>query len=284
MTPKTTKVRNENAVDGLVWLDVAELEVFPEVQRELREAWVAYLVANWDPDKLGVIHVSRRRNGVLSVVDGQHRVAMLRAVFPDQHFKIECKVYEGLSVAEEAELFRALNNFLRPTRLQDYLKGVVAKDPTITAINQIVEAAHFKVGPATGPHTIMAVGALQAVYFGFTFHVRRKKVADSGAKPFPDLLRLVLNTINEAWGGVTESCHGAIIEGLGRVLVARFKALNMSELVHSLASTPGGPAALVGMGRGRAAIMGTTLALGVADVMLTHYNKRRGVGRVELLK
>src|SRR5436853_1045819 len=86
----------------------SQLMVDHSVQRPLDGVRVASIAGDFEPESIGVIHVSRRSNGTYHVMDGQHRVAAMRVLGMDET-PVPTHLYEGLSKAAEARMFRRLN-------------------------------------------------------------------------------------------------------------------------------------------------------------------------------
>ena len=145
------------------WIPVGEIEVDPSVQRPLNMAWAEKIGRELDPDLIGVFHVSRRANGKYYVIDGQHRHFGVKNVFGNNGTLVECKVYEGLTKSKEAELFVGLNDFKRPSRVDVFLKNVVARDTDAVAIDSIVRENGLAIGRAKADRTITAIGAVEEV-------------------------------------------------------------------------------------------------------------------------
>ncbi len=91
---------------GIETLDVAALKVDPTYQRKVTTNLKA-LVDAFDERKLGLIHVSRRADETLWIIDGQHRWEACRAL---GRKTMRCEVYEGATVEDEAAIFDGLNN------------------------------------------------------------------------------------------------------------------------------------------------------------------------------
>lgn len=272
-----SKVGNEHATRSTQWFPIGELLVDPIVQRPLNAAWVDEIAREFDPDKIGVIHVSRRRDDSLVIIDGQHRRAAIEKLWEDPSQKVECKVYENLSRSDEAALFVGLNNFKRPTAIDEYLKNVIAKDPIAVDIDKVVRESGFVVERFKGDNKITAVGTLYLIYAGFTSDKlvsrRAKRVQKDQGKP--ELLRTVLSIVREAWGGQKDSVNGFVLEGIGRVLAARQRAMSIPDFVQKVSQYPGGANALIGAARGRKAVTGSTVGTAVAEILIDLYNRGR---------
>jgi hypothetical protein len=117
-------------------LNVNSLQVDQAYQRTPTSN-VNSIVENFDEKLLGTIHVSRRSDGSLWVVDGQHRVAACKAV---GRRTVRCMVHEGLSADDEAALFVGLNNSKAVLPWFTFRANVLAGSPDHVAIEQIFEA------------------------------------------------------------------------------------------------------------------------------------------------
>src|SRR5690242_16192920 len=91
------------------WLRADELVIDPMMGERKYNARRAKRIAQTiDPDALGVLYVSKRRDGTYVVIDGQHRRgAFIELGWGDQ--KMPCHVYHGLTLADEARLFAEFN-------------------------------------------------------------------------------------------------------------------------------------------------------------------------------
>jgi hypothetical protein len=152
----------------LEWIDVSSLMVDTEYQRELSTAWVRKIAREFDPDVLGVLIVSRRDDGNIYVVDGQHRVAAIKEMgWGDQ--KVPCNVYEGLSLQDEAKIFwkpQTNRKYLAPG--PRFRARLIHGDRDALRIRDIVEENGFTItvnaGGAGPEKSISAVAALEHVY------------------------------------------------------------------------------------------------------------------------
>ncbi len=267
------------------WLPVGEIEVDPTIQRPLNVAWAEKIGRDLDPDLIGVIHVSRRANGNHVAIDGQHRLYGIKNIFGNNGTLVECKVYEGLNRAQEAALFVGLNDFRRPTAVDVFLKNVVAKDAAAVAISEAARACGFRVDRVKADGTINAVGALMEVFYGF-IDLRDPHMTDEtrANAANPALLRSTLTVIRDAWGGTSDSTNGAILSGIGRLLAARQRVMDVPDLSRKLSLYPGGPTALVGAAAGRRSLTGGKVGVNLAEVCLDLYNKGRRTGKIEPLR
>lgn len=135
----STRLGNEHARTSNQFLPLSSLLIDPRVQRAWNQSWSATIARDFDPGKLGVIHVSLRKDGNHYIIDGQHRAkaAELWLGADCNGQKVECRVYEGLSLAEEAELFVALNTAKKVGAIAKYPGGPASLVGTARGMREI---------------------------------------------------------------------------------------------------------------------------------------------------
>lgn len=251
-----------------IWVPISEMRFDPRVNRKLRQSRVDSIAANFDPEKVGIIHLSHRGDGSYIVIEGQHRVrALVQLGWTDQ--RMESKVYEGLTVAEEAERMLALNDKLTVSRIDEFLIAVVASDPEAVAINNIVRDAGLVIDGQSRDGVINCVAALEKVYRG------ESQSADAA---HPKVLGQVLDVVTSAWGRTKAAGQGDIIQGVGLVLHRYGDQVELDRLITKLAPVPGGPAGLIGRARAAREYRGGSVARNVAAIVVEVYNKGRRQG------
>lgn len=246
-----------------------QLTIDERVQRELRPAKVKSIVKKLPDDEgkrrrfIGALTISRRKDGSLVVLDGQHRVVALREAGYGS-MQVLIVIHDGLTLEEEAELFRVLNSTNRPTAFDDFKVGVVARDPECVDIERIVKAAGFYVHNQTVPGAVGAVTALRDVYTG-----------PNGHGPYPDHLAKTLAVAREAWGTTPEAVEGNVLKGLGHVIATYGDELDTGALIKKLAKYPGGASGLIGKARMLKDIRRSSVARCVAEIVTDTYNSGR---------
>lgn len=234
-------------------------------QRDTSKARIDHLAACMDLDALGVFHVSRRKNGALYVVDGQHRLEALRSL-ELLDWVVTAEVYDGLDVGEEADLYRRLNDTKRLNRWDMFKAGLVAGTEEPTMINAICESFGLKVTQGSGDACVSCIDTLERLY-------RR----DRG------LLENVLRIVIEAWGKGAAGFDATILKGIASVVRDAGEDLEAEAFVRSLAKAPGGALGIIGRARGlRAAMPTKSIGWCAAKVMIERYNIRRGSNRIEI--
>jgi hypothetical protein len=246
-------------------LKASTLKLAAEYQRGLKASRVKKLANELDLDGLGVVTVAKRKNGDYVVIDGQHRVAALEFHgFGD--WVLDCKVYEGLTIKDEAHMFRLLNKFDKPSPFDDFHAGRVQGDKECLAIDEIVQEAGLQVSGSKRDGVLTCVRTLQKVY------------RMNGAAEGPEVLAETLEIVKAAWGSERSAMDGNVIEAVAIFLAAYGEEANTSSLVKKMAKLPGGPAGFVGRAKSmRDLKKGTIPRLG-AEMLVALYNKGRRTG------
>lgn len=252
--------------ESIEWVSLPSIGTDRRVNTRLFDpAWVdKKLAEGFNPDGIGIPIVSRRGDGTYIWIDGQNRGELMRqAGWGDQ--KIQCRVFFGLTLAQEAVLF-LVHNDNRPVRpINKFLARVTAEDPTAVAIVRIAKRVGWKVGEAGAEKVIPAAVALEKVY----------RMDQTEEHPGGDILELTLRVVTEAWGYKSEAADGRILQGVGALLHRFGDAVNRQTLVKKLAEFPAGPSGVIGKARGMQSFQGGTVPHCVAEVIVNAYNARR---------
>lgn len=186
---------------GLIeWIRLGNMAIPPHAQRELKPAKVDSILADFDLDVFGVITVSERR-GIYYVLDGQHRVEAIKRWEGEgwEDLRVECRVYRGLTEAEEAHKFDRLNDAMPVGTFDKFRIRVNAGREVETSIQKIVQREGLRISKDVIPGAIGAVGTLRKVY------VR------AGEKALSKSLRIIRDGFGDA------GFEAAIIDGLGHM-------------------------------------------------------------------
>lgn len=250
---------------------VSDLNIDPQAQRKLSMQWVNAHIEGFDVDQLGYIVVNRRANGKLYVVDGQHRVELIRAVgWGDQ--KVHAELFEGLNQREEAELFEARNDRRAVRKFDRFRISVTAGDAAATEITKIVESVGLCVSDQTVDCGITAVDKLEKIYEGCGI---------TSVKEGRGALARTLKTIKDAWGTSPVGFNGAILHGLGMVQLRYNGSIDQAALASKLAPVKGGAPGMLGNARAMREMSGRPVHHCVAAIIVDMYNRRRHTGRLD---
>lgn len=206
----------------LEWVFVSLMRVSPRAQRDFNIEHARKIARELDIEQLGFITVNHR-DGVVYVVDGQHRVEALRMHEPsyaDQ--QVQCRAYHGLTEEEEAEMFLRLNDQLSVSAFSKFKVAVTAGRDDEVNINNIVMHCDLKVSKSKSDGAITAVGTLRRMY---------ERGGATG-------LARSLVIIREAFGD--PGLESAVMDGMS-LLVHRYgDDLDDAKAIKALGNTMGG--------------------------------------------
>lgn len=255
----------------VVYLSIDSLERDPTFNRPVDERRAQSIADNFDPDKFGTIHVSRRTNGTRIIIDGQHRVKALELMGWNGQ-KIPCKEFVGLTKAQEAELFIGLNSFKAVRFIHKFLARIAAQEETACAINKIANQCGFVIDDCRHEGHISAAKALEDVYMGRNSRIKGKN---------PSALKATLTAIKSAWGDDAKALDGKIIHGVGMFMLRYGEQVDIKRLIDKLISLRGGPQKLINHGKGKCDLHGGNLPSGIGHYLTDAYNSRlRGSARL----
>ncbi|HQS95051.1 MAG: hypothetical protein B7X90_01950 [Novosphingobium sp. 17-62-19] len=130
---------------------IGELKVDETYQRSINNgssrSLIVKIAKEWDWSLFQLLIVSRRIDGALYVVDGQHRLSAAR--IRRDLYDLPCSIYDFGSVAEEARAFGKLNQQRRPLGALDLFRAAVSSglDDDALAIAHLLQRAGLSVAP-----------------------------------------------------------------------------------------------------------------------------------------
>lgn len=238
----------------LQWVRLDQMKVNPQAQRAIDQRWVDELAKDFDPDKMGFISVSFR-DGWYYIIDGQHRVAAaINYLGSDQ--QVQCHVFEGLTVEQEATLFLDLNRQKKQGAMSKYKVALTAGSPLECDVDRITRSLGLCIGNSAQLEEIVCVTAILTVY----------------KKNGPGSLSTSLRIIRDAFG--YEGFKPAVIQGLALVVDRYGSSLHEEQMVKRLKA-----ASLVELHRQAKTFRhgaGSQLNQCYAHKMVEFYNRGRG--------
>lgn len=246
----------ESVTHRMVERKVGDLWVDPQVQRAVKKARVEKMASDFHPEALGTLTTSHRAPNRIHVIDGQHRYRAAEAA--GYTGTIQTMEYHGLSVPQEAALFRLLNATEKVNPVDQFLVACVEGKPDSTAIAKMLTDNGWVIANTASTGKISAIRALERVY-----------------ALSPNAAAATIATLTAAYGHVPSAVQGSMVEGLGRMLAKYGQDVDLTDLAKRLAASPGGPDALIGYARGQKLARGGNLSAQVAWSITNMYNQRR---------
>lgn len=199
-------------------LNVNELQTDMSYQSPVKEVQVKRIVNNFDEASIDSIVVNRRDNGYYYIIDGQHRVQALKELGIGT---VPAKVHEGLTVTEEAKLYKNINT--RPTKSPNSMAKASLKQGDENAeliLFSVLEAGLDIDYDNNNPtqNYITAYRSLERVY---------NKYGGRG-------LTETLVFIKDAFGIERTFFQGYIIEGFAKFLATYYEDLKKDNLLKRL--------------------------------------------------
>lgn len=254
--PKAHSADEPRVSYTLVERKVGDLWVDPNVQRALKKRRVERMAEEFNADALGVLTTSYRSPRRIHVIDGQHRYRLCELVgYADTFQTME---YHGLTIPEEAALFRLLNTTEKVTRIDQFLIACVEQDANAVRLAGMLADHGWSVGTSATEGRLSAIGSLERVF-----------ALD------PEAADATLAVITKAFGHRPAAVQGPLVEGLGRMLAKYGRDVDLDDLAKRLAGFPGGADGLVGHARGQSVTRTGNLSTQVARVITNVYNQRR---------
>lgn len=224
-------------------VNVAELSIDQRVQQNLRPSKVSRILKDgFDLSLAGTITVSRRKNGALIVLDGQHRTAAAREADVE---KLPAIVHDGLTVEDEARHFLGLNNKSNPSAVAKFLVSVTQGDKEAIDMRGIIEDHGWRIYEGNGRDG----RCFKAV-------TRAKEIYDCRTKYFEDsdvygdeLLGMTVEVITDAWGtGDSRAVSANNLGGIALLLKKYWSEVDTDRLSKALSEMS--PAAFMAATKG----------------------------------
>lgn len=130
----------------------------PTYQRDLDDARVETMAAEFDQRLIGVLEVSAREDGRYAILDGQHRWATTCRAHPsaeDAH--LVCQIHTGLSIEDEARVFYEIDARRKQLSWWDRWRARRGGgDPGVLAIDAVLARHGLQINPSVRDGNIRA--------------------------------------------------------------------------------------------------------------------------------
>ena len=254
MATRTEKLFKEPEAIGRLYFRMVQphdLIIDPRVQRPRDQPKLNKMIAECDPDALGQITLSERVDSSLVVLDGQHRVLMVAAV--GYVGGLNAKIFRGLTLEEEARLFRLLNNTTKAARLALFQVALTEGDPTALQINAILR----RYGLVMSSSSFSAVSAAERI-------ARRKEGFSA--------LDWAIDVVQRVWGADPKHIDGRVVEALAMLRLRDGLTIKTDSLVKKLKGQVSSKDLLLGKGRTLQQLRHGQLQTSLCAVLVGIYN------------
>jgi hypothetical protein len=275
MTTKTRTIKMdlEFTIDkkqvGIDVLKISDLHIDSTYQRKLSPSKLQIIQRAFHEGSIGLPAVSLRGDGTFWIIDGQHRIEVMRKL---GYKEVRCEVFLGMSRSEEALKWYELNVARgMPTALQRFKSSVEGGDKDNCELVAIL-AKHdcwIDYEQRQSGLGLRAVGALQTVYFG------SRDLGSIGLQPkrYESVLGNVLDTIRMAYSDDIDGKSGMMIAALG-LFYKTYKDVSVTELVRCLQRRK----AIQLMAEARSAVkVSGTAEYALAAILVNEYNWKRRI-------
>lgn len=202
-------------------VDVDELNVSDEYQREMIVPHINEMEKNFDAEAFGLPLAGEREDGSLWLVDGFQRVSMARKLGIR---RVPCEIVKSQGVQHEAALFRKRARRRNLSACQLFKALVAEGDEEAQQILRIVNAAGLNVAGMAQSRRGGSIACIKSCRDAFKL---------GGAEH----LSLVLTTLKRAWGGGHENAyHQAMVDGLSLFLFRYQGEVDIRRLTGKMAS------------------------------------------------
>lgn len=234
----------------------------PSYQRMVDFSRVKKIVSNFNPNLVNPIKVSLR-DGKYYVFDGQHTLKALVAKNNNKDLMVDCKVYYGMTLEDEARLFAEQNGISRSVESnQKLLSLYIAKDIDVVDFKETIESTGIKCNfkrEGAAPWKIACYKSLFDIYLKY------------GKSHLIELLKIVL----EIWGGETDSLRKEILLGMNIFITTYKGEYSRKTLVTKLQKV----SPITIFRDGKAFVSGGNKRF--ARIILNSYNRNMSANRLE---
>lgn len=265
-----TRIVKLDKPSKLVEMNAKEFSLDLKVQRQLNEDRAEKMAEDFQPHALGLITASKRADGHVYCLDGGHRISAARKARYDG--LIATRLFENLTLKEEAALFLSLNSSRAVQAIDRFKVRITQGEPVASGINTVLKRYDLHVDWANNQSlgTISAIGALEKLYKGMS-------IREEGE--YPDLVDKLCDILIKAYGKDAANndrsmFSATIIQGLGTFIAIYNKRIDTDRLVACLQNTT--PRQIITNTRvlKDAKVKGAQMAMNAAQVILNLYNNR----------
>lgn len=141
------------------WINISDIKIDIEVQRELQESHVDGIIRKFDPMAFGRVTVTKREDGYYYCTNGQHRVRALERMGFSQ---CPCIVIKLCSLKDEGQNFIKINEqSAKVSNIDKYRIGVSSEVREWLLVKEALDFCGLKV--ATGENGVSCVSVIYKI-------------------------------------------------------------------------------------------------------------------------
>jgi hypothetical protein len=224
-----TKIEQLAVKAALRIVPLDQLQTDPSYQRDVGDKH-RLIIADYDPEALGIPLVGQRGDGSLWIVDGLQRVTALRKMGRHKHLRAE--VFPSRGPDHEAHVFRLVNaNRAKLSSGALFRARLTEGDVAAWEIQETVTKAGFRLALGKSGKATTAARELTCVNALIAIHHRHGVAA----------IAVALDIVNRAWGDSSDrnAVNSFIITGLADFCATQDFVVDVDRLVPRLqTSTP----------------------------------------------
>ena len=246
-------------------LPIAKLKYDKRIQRTINMRKVREMAdRGLSVAALGVIIVNLREDGEIYVIDGQHRLELLKRL---GHDVAPCMVHYGLSLEQEAKAFVDLSQYnSKLSATQVFHRKLIYNDSDAVKIRNVLNSYGLEVSKGIkggrGKNTISAISGIEFIF------------SNGGEYALKKVLNILLN----AWGADCRNVFDNMVLRGTHVFLKRYEGqVANSDLIAKLSIVP--LASLINKAR-YLITLNMSPPLAFARAMLEYYNKGKRTNKL----
>lgn len=233
-----------------------QLKIDDHIQRELDQPRAERMSKVFNRAAVGTLTVSRRGPGQNYILDGQTRWTANNLAGHGQAF-LNCDVFVGLTLQEEAQIYEQRNDTKRLTPLDLFKARIVREDPIALGMRDMATGYGFQISRSS-VNSLAGVASFERLYRAST-----KAAAHT------------LHVLTKAWHPRRETVAAKILDGVGAIYLRYTDDVDNETMVERLQAEFGGPLDLAGRSKAWGVTMGVSPGDAVASLVVIGYNRHK---------
>lgn len=179
------------------------------------------ITAGFDPKALGFVHLHLESDGTYSILDGQHRVAMLQKLGINE---LPAKIFMDLSYPEKAALTKKLNDTNRQSATNKFRYRFHYREPRAVGIVKVVREFGLDVEVEGADRGRGAAGIITCL----------SALDEAYADLEEDGFRHIIDVIYRAWGTNRQAWVTYVVSGMRQFWARYHEDVDKQRLISKL--------------------------------------------------